>query len=231
MPIGGKLFKYRNLVDLEQIQHDLNESREAVTLDGYDFISEFEAKYEEEILELVGFYRYDLLHRYPYHGEEVCAPETKIIIYYLWHGEAETYVLIVAPKAIANRTAQKFAEILKPHGDLVEARFSSRVLREYAEAQEKTSIVFFDNLDAINVEKSALYAGEGGNVAQTNLWGDYLNQGTPWYIMGREKSHGYSVGLVRDGSVCIFNNVDARTYYEFVRDEIIDMVLQSHQFN
>jgi len=229
MPIGGKLFKYREPVDFDKVLELLAEYNESYMVNGYEITERFEASVEDTG-EIVGYYYYDVMHEYIHHTDSIYAPETKVVIFYLWTQGEVSYLLIVAPKIVANKTAQKFVEILEAVGDLTEARLSGEVLREYAEAHEKTSIAFFDNIDLVNMEKATLYAGEGGHVAQTTLWGDYLSHGIPWYIMGREKSHGYTVGLVRDGSVCIFNNIDPRIYYEFVKDEVIDMVLRTHQY-
>jgi len=55
------------------------------------------------------------------------------------------------------------------------------------------------------------------------LYDEYAARGDPWYILTRSRKHGHTVGLVRDGSVTIFNTVDQGQYLQYVKDEVLPM--------
>lgn len=225
MPLGGKLFKFSQVLDLEKVHETLNGYEETESDDGWDgVLSKNFQVYPVEDEELLAMYSSDKLLAIPFRGEVQMVPETVQSQMIFFVKKETQFLLIVAPKAVANNTAKKLSDVLGSLGDIREARFTAETLNEYADDQEKTSVAFFDNIDRINMEKAALYAGDGGHVRQTDLWGDYIEHGLPWYVLGKERSMGFTVGLVRDGSICIFNNVGFEEYVDFVKQEIIQLV-------
>jgi hypothetical protein len=75
-------------------------------------------------------------------------------------------------------------------------------------------------MDIPNLNKISLY---GPDIVDTKLFKEYSKIGDPWYILTKSKKYKHTVGMVRDGSVTIFNTVDQAQYLQYVRDEVIPM--------
>ncbi|MCW3979212.1 MAG: hypothetical protein NWF12_05640, partial [Candidatus Bathyarchaeota archaeon] len=85
---------------------------------------------------------------------------------------------------------------------------------------ESTRVIFFENMDIPNINKLSLY---GPDIVGTSLFEEYSARGDPWYVLTKSKRHGHTVGVVRDGSITLFNTVDQGQYLQYVREEIIPM--------
>ena len=225
MPTAGKVFtsiEFKSLADV------------AVTLEGYRVEETFE---EEEIkIDLIteianisiedglltALYSYDyIVHNY-HRGKLVPTPATKEVLFSFTELDNRTFTTIVDKKAIANRVANKLSEIVFGEmGVIVEARILPETLKEYHLANpEDTKVIFFENMNIPNINKMSLY---GPDVVETSLFKEYTVRGDPWYILTKSKKQGHTVGLVRDGSVTLFNRVDQGQYLQFIKDEILGM--------
>jgi hypothetical protein len=225
MPTAGKVFvstEYKKLTDV------------ATALEGY----KLEEEYAEGDLKLVlltevanvsinenvltGLYSYDHI-VYNYHrGKVQPAPATKEVLFSMSEHDERTYLAVVDKKAIANRVANRLSEIIFGEmGVIVEARILPATLKKFHVAnKEGTKVIFFENMDIPNINKLSLY---GPDLVDTKLFKEYDSIGDPWYVLAKSKKYGYTVGLVRDGSVTIFNTIDQGQYLQYVREEVIPM--------
>lgn len=225
MPTAGKVFtsiEFKSLADV------------AVTLEGYRVEETFEEEevkidliteianisIEDELL--TALYSYDyIVHNY-HRGKLVPTPATKEVLFSFTELDGRTFTTIVDKKAIANRVANKLSEIVFGEmGVIVEARILPETLKEYHLANpEDTKVIFFENMNIPNINKMSLY---GPDVVETSLFKEYTARGDPWYILTKSKKQGHTVGLVRDGSVTLFNRVDQGQYLQFIKEEILGM--------
>jgi len=225
MPTAGKVFtsiEFKSLADV------------AVTLEGYrveETFEEEEAKFdliteianvsiEDELL--TGLYSYDYIVHNFHRGKLVPTPATKEVLFSFTELDGRTFITIVDKKAIANRVANKLSDIVFGEmGVIVEARILPETLKKYHLANpEDTKVIFFENMNIPNINKMSLY---GPDVVETKLFKEYSARGDPWYILTKSKKQGHTVGLVRDGSVTLFNRVDQGQYLQFIKDEILGM--------
>jgi hypothetical protein len=225
MPTAGKVFVSTQYLPLVEISAGLEGFRE-------------EEQYTEGEVELglvtevanvsvtegilTGLYSYDyVVHNY-HRGKILPSPATKEVLFAFTEHEGRTYLTVVDKKAIANRLANRLSEIaFEEMGVIVEARILPETLKEFhLENPESTKVIFFENMDILNINKLSLY---GPDIVGTSLFEEYGARGDPWYILTRSKKYGHTVGVVRDGSVTLFNSVDQGQYLQYVKEEIIPM--------
>jgi len=225
MPTAGKVFVSIQYLPLAEISEGLEGFREE------EQYTEGEVELElvtevanvsvtEDIL--TGLYAYDyVVHNY-HRGKILLSPATKEVLFAFTEHEGRTYLTVVDKKAIANRLANRLSEIaFGEMGVIVEARILPETLKEFhLENPESTKVIFFENMDIPNINKLSLY---GPDIVGTSLFEEYGARGDPWYILTRSKKYGHTVGVVRDGSVTLFNSVDQGQYLQYVKEEIIPM--------
>jgi hypothetical protein len=223
---AGKVFKSNEPVSLADIGSKLS---------GY----KIEEPYEEgdykfnlitEITQLTprenalnGVYSHDYVTHAFHRGKTVPFPRTIEAIFSFAQRKEQIFLIVVEKKRVANFIANKLSEIVfEKVGDIVEARISPEVLREFhTKNPEETKITFFDNVDIPNVNKLSLY---GPDLVSTTLFEDYSKHGDLWYIVARSKEFGYVVGITRDSSVTIFNLTDKNKYLEYIAKEIYPLI-------
>ncbi len=225
MPTAGKVFVSTERIPL----HDVS-----VALGGFREMGEYqEGGVELELITevanvsidddlLTGLYSYDyVVHNY-HRGELIPSPATKEVLFSFTEVDDRMFLTVVEKKAIANRVANRLSEIVFGEmGVIVEVRILPETLKTFHIANpEGTKVIFFENMDIPNINKLSLY---GPDIVGTSLFDEYAARGDPWYILTKSKKHGHTVGLVRDGSVTLFNNVDQGQYLQYVKTEILPM--------
>lgn len=227
MPKAGKIFIYREELSIEEISEQLEGWREEEHVqfngDAYDLLNDIQNLYLNEG-ELAGLYQYDYVISPTYRGTTQHIPVTDEASFIFTEHEHKTFLLVMAKKSVANSVANKISFILHDElGTIVEAMIHPSVLTGFYQGADGTKILLFDNIEVPNMDKATLY---GDNVVQTSFHGDFVSVGDPWYIVAKTKKRGYTVGLVRDGSVVVFSAVDESGFVEYVKDEIIPLVLR-----
>lgn len=225
MPTAGKVFVSTEFMPLSDISvafegFRVEESYEEGEVN-LDLVTEVtNVSLEDEFL--TGLYSYDyVVHNY-HRGKVLPSPVTKEVLFAFTILEERVYLTVVDKKAIANRLANRLSEIaFGEMGVIVEARILPETLKEFHLANpESTRVIFFENMDIPNINKLSLY---GPDIVSTSLFKEYDAMGDPWYVLTKSKKHGHTVGLVRDGSVTLFNSVDQGQYLQYVKEEILPM--------
>ncbi len=225
MPTAGKVFVSTQYLPLAEISAGLEGFREEEQYtEGeveLDLVTEVaNVSVTEDIL--TGLYSYDyVVHNY-HRGKILPSPATKEVLFAFTAHEGRTYLTVVDKKAIANRLANRLSEIAFGEiGVIVEARILPEILKEFhLENPESTKVIFFENMDIPNINKLSLY---GPDIVGTSLFEEYGARGDPWYVLTKSKKYGHTVGVVRDGSITLFNSVDQGQYLQYVKEEIIPM--------
>ena len=223
MPTAGKVFTSTEFKSLADIATSMEGYRVEETYEeddiSIDLVTEIvNVSIKDEML--TGLYSYDyVVHNY-HRGKLIPAPVTKEVLFSFTILEDRVFLTAVEKKAIANRVANILSEIVFGEmGVIVEARILPAVLKEYHLANpENTKVIFFENMDIPNINKLSLY---GPDIVGTSLFEEYAARGDPWYVLTKAKKHGHTVGLVRDGSVTLFNRVDQGQYLNYVKEEIL----------
>ena len=225
MPTAGKVFVSTEFMTLADI---------SATLEGYRVEEEYkEDDFELDLITevanisivdetLTGLYSYDYVTHHYHRGKVAPSPVTKEVLFSFTTHDGRDYLTVVDKKALANNVANRLSDLIFGElGVIVEARILPGTLKKFhLENPESTKVIFFENMDIPNLNKISLY---GPDVVDTNLFKEYTARGDPWYILTKSKKHGHTVGLVRDGSVTIFNTVDQGQYLNYIKDEIVPM--------
>ena len=225
MPTAGKVFVSTEYQTLADISAGLEGFREEESYEEGDVELELVTEVANlSIAEdvLTGLYSYDyVVHNY-HRGKVLPSPATKEVLFAFTELDERTYLAVVDKKAIANRIANRLSEMaFGEMGVIVEARILPETLKEFHLANpESTRVIFFENMDIPNINKLSLY---GPDIVGTSLFKEYTARGDPWYVLTKSKKHGHTVGLVRDGSVTLFNTVDQGQYLQYVKEEILPM--------
>ncbi len=225
MPTAGKVFVSTQYLPLAEISAGLEGFREEEQyIEGEVELGLVTEVANISVTEniLTGLYSYDyVVHNY-HRGKILPSPATKEVLFAFTEHEGRTYLTVVDKKAVANRLANRLSEIaFGEMGVIVEARILPETLKEFhLENPESTKVIFFENMDIPNINKLSLY---GPDIVGTSLFEEYGARGDPWYILTRSKKYGHTVGIVRDGSVTLFNSVDQGQYLQYIKEEIISM--------
>lgn len=225
MPTAGKVFVSTEFMTLADI---------SATLEGYRVEEEYkEDDFELDLITevanisivdetLTGLYSYDYVTHHYHRGKISPSPVTKEVLFSFITHDGRDYLTVVDKKALANNVANRLSDLIFGElGVIVEARILPATLKKFhLENPESTKVIFFENMDIPNLNKISLY---GPDVVDTKLFKEYTAMGDPWYILTKSKKHNHTVGLVRDGSVTIFNTVDQGQYLNYIKDEIVPM--------
>jgi len=224
MPISAKIFLYREDLALEGIAEALKGWREEETYevpgDTYDLLANVEnVEYDEE--ELHGIYMYDSVTVHTWRGAVRPTPFTTEAPFVFTEQEGQRFVIIMAPKSVANRVANRLSTIIHDEqGTIVEPMIRTDSFDDFQAGTDATKIMLFDDIDIPNMDKGTLY---GDNVQQTDLYGNFVAHGRPWYMVSKTKQRGWTVGIVRDGTIVVFNTVDGEAFVEFLKEKIFPM--------
>lgn len=226
MPTAGKVFVALEPSPLGEIAARLQGWREEEVYREGDYEFTLIAEVANLTLgetSLTGLYSYDyVVHNY-HRGRIIPSPATREALFSFNEYQDNLFLIVVEKKEIANRIANRLSEILYGEmGRIVEARILPETLKEFHLANpEHTSVIFFENMDIPNVNKLSLY---GPDLTGTSLFDQYAARGDPWYVLTKSRKHDHTVGIVRDGSVTIFNRVDKGEYLRYVADEILPLI-------
>ena len=227
MPKSGKIFTLPQHLTLDEIHG---------SLDGFKITEPYESTegpgFHIELIKdvtklraapggLEGIYAYDTVLQHKHRGRILHTPvttETKFQI----SDTPQMWLLCLAPKHTANKVAIDLATILYgADPEIRETSIWSRRIEEYLSENDQAKVVLFDNLDIPGIDKDTLY---GEELVQTDLFGRFKQSGTFRYIITKSRLTGYTVGIVSDGAVILFNTVEDDEYVSFVEDEIMPMV-------
>lgn len=178
--------------------------------------------------ELSGLYRYDSIVLLHHRSGMRTIPITTSAPFLFTKHEEETLLIITAKKNVANRVANELSKLLHGRiGAIAVSMIDPQEIEAFYRNSEATKVLLLEGLTIPNLEKLTLY---GADVVQTTLHGDYINEGQPWYVVAKHLEKGYTIGLVRDGSVTIFNSVMLNEFIEFMKEDIFPLLLKRHRF-
>jgi len=233
MPVSAKIFLHQETIPLEEIAEKLEGWREEETFEApgenYSLLANIEeVEYDDE--ELSGIYRYDSVAMHTWRGVIAATPYTTSAPFVFTEQDDQKFLIVLAPKSTSNKVANQLSMILHGvQGAIVEPMIRSALFEEFQEGTETTKIMLFEDIDIPNIDKATLYGGDGGNVQQTNLYGNFIAHGRPSYMVAKTKKRGWTVGIVRDCTIVVFNTVMKSAFIEFIKEEILPMTLRRNR--
>ena len=223
MPIAGKVFVYVGGLTLREISDKLEGYR--VSFKDED-LNELVTDIDDTLFaegRYQAIYRFDSIVAISSRlGIEIVLKTTITPILFIESPKAK-FLLVLAKKNIANRVATELSKILHGNvGAIVKAMITPEATRKYYESSEGTKVLLLDGIPLPNMNKMTMY---GGDVVQTTLYGEYIGEGEPWYAVFKVQKLGYTVGLVRDGSVTVFNSIEPQVFVDFIEEYVFPLVL------
>lgn len=222
MVLAGKIFKVKEEIDLETIYEKLKNFRHEEEVNGVKLVREIgNLTLKSDSLE--GTYLQDMpfyvRHR---EGEKLIVKTIEAPFSFQMH-EGKLFLVILERKRTANNIANILSKALFISiGSIVEAKISPETMRKFHESNpEDTKVIFFDGVDIPNVEKLSLY---GSQLADTNLYNEYLSRGAIWYMVFKSRKFGIIVGVTRNCVVTSFSKIEPREFLEYIKEEIFPLI-------
>ena len=231
MPLAAKIFEVRAESSLEEIAEKLN---------GYRMIEEqseddqsFELITEVRDLDLKpdrleGVFSKDKLILVNQRGKAVPILKTTEARIIFRKVNNLTLLTVVQEKHFANAVASILSHhLFLSYNAITEARISPEVMKEFHERNpEGTKVIYFDDLDFVDVDKLALY---GDSLKNTALYEEYLRHGKIYYLVYQVPGTGYVMGLTRNCVITAFTRIPYDEFIDYIDNVIIPLILQSKE--
>lgn len=234
MVLPAKIFEIKENIHIKSIFQSLNNFREEVpykinendTVNLLTEISNFNFKEET----LIGVYNKDFINRRIYRGEKIEIPITETAPFWIKSFKNRIFIIIQAPsgtssgkKLITNHIANKISTILFDNSwGITETKISHETLKNLHESNpEATKLIWFDEVNIPGINKLCL---AGSNLADTNIYNDYLNHGKIWYVVFQVQKHEIVIGITRNCVVTLFSKSTITDFLNYILDDLLKLV-------
>jgi len=140
------------------------------------------------------------------------------------------FLIVLAPstargvkRLLTGNVANTLSRILFiKRGAIVETRIPHETLREMHESNpQATKLIWFDQVDIPGVEKLCL---AGSDIADTELYQEYLKHGKIWYVVFEVQKYGLVLGITRNSVVTLFSKSTIADFVKYIQDEILKLI-------
>jgi len=231
MPLAAKIFEIRAETSLEEIADKLRDYRVVEEVAEEDQPMELITEVKDLDLKddrLEGVFSRDKVILVNQRGRKVPVLKTTEarIIFRRVHNL--TLLTVVQEKHFANAVASLLSHHLYlSYKAITEARISPEIMKEFHERNpEGTKVIYFDDLDFVDVDKLALY---GDSLKNTALYEEYLRHGKIWYIVFTVAGTNRVMGLTRNCVVTSFTRMPESEFIEYIDKIVIPLILRSKE--
>jgi len=231
MPLAAKIFEIRAETTLEEIADKLRDYRiveevteEDQTLELVTEVKDLDLKDDR----LEGIFSRDKVIIINQRGKKVPVLKTTEARIIFRKVRDLTLLTVVQEKHFANAVASLLSHHLYlSYKAITEARISPEIMREFHEMNpEGTKVIYFDDLDFVDVDKLALY---GDSLKNTALYEEYLRHGKIWYIVFTVAGTNKVMGLTRNCVVTSFTRMPESEFIEYIDKIVIPLILRSKE--
>ena len=234
MVLPAKIFEITeetNLGVLAQKLKNLSEEEEYETEDGKTL------NLVTEIIDLnlkqnsiTGILSKDFVYKRFYRREMVELPVTEETPFWILSFEEKLFLVVQGPsvargvkKLLTNYVANRLSKALFiGTRAIVEAKIPHMTLKELHESNpQATRLIWFDEVDIPGVEKLCL---AGSDIADTELYHDYLKHGQIWYVVFEVRKQGFVVGITRNCVVTLFSRINTEEFIDYIMGEILSLI-------
>jgi len=219
--LGLTARKLKNFREEESYQTDSGENIELVT-------EILDLKLDEDSAS--GIFSKDFMGRHYYRRKVAESPLTEEAPFWIEPFQGRTFAIVMAPsvargvkKLLTNHVANKLSRVLfiKPSA-IVEVRIPHDVLKKLHESNpQATKLIWFDEVDIPGVEKLCL---AGTDLADTDLYQEYLGHGKIWYVVFEVQKRGIVVGITRNSVVTLFSKSTADEFINYIQEDLLMLV-------
>jgi len=177
-----------------------------------------------------GIFSKDFVYRRFYRRQLIETPVTEESAFWIRSFNERSFLIVSAPsvargvkKLLTNYVANKLSKVLfiTPHA-IVESKIPHQTLKKLHESNpQATKLIWFDQVDIPGIEKLCL---AGSDLADTELYHDYLEHGKIWYVVFKVQKHGIVVGITRNCVVTLFSKVIAEEFVDYILEDLLQLV-------
>ena len=234
MVLPAKIFEIKEETDLGLLVGKLKDFREEEV---YQTEKGETINLVTEILDLqlnedsvTGVFSKDFIRIRFYKRKPVENPVTEEAPFWIKRFKGRLFTMVSAPsvargvkKLLTNYVANKLSKVLfiDSHA-IVESRIPHASLKELHESNpEATKLIWFDEVDIPGVEKLCL---AGSDLADTNLYRNYLEHGMIWYVVFEVQKRGIVVGITRNCVVTLFSKSTTQEFINYISEDLLTLV-------
>ena len=234
MVLPAKIFEINEEADLGLIISKLKDFHEEEL---YHIESGKTVNLTTEILDLdlhadsiSGVFSKDFVQRRFYRRELVETPITEESSFWIKPYNGRTFIIVSAPsvargvkKLLTNYVANKLSKVLFiSQGAIVEVKISHETLRELHESNpQATKLIWFDEVDLPGVEKLCL---AGSDLADSDLYHEYLKHGKIWYVVFEVHKRAIVVGITRSCVVTLFSKSTIEEFINYLLEDLLELI-------
>lgn len=234
MVLPAKIFEIKEETDLGVIVWKLKDFREEEEYDTEEgetlnLVTEIlDLETEDEVVS--GVFSKDFVRKRFYRRNLVETPVTEEAPFWIIPFKDRNFLVVLAPsvarggkKLVTNNVAKKMSTILFiESGGIVEVEIPHRVLKELHESNpEATKMIWFDQVDLPGVEKLCL---SGSDIADTELYQEYLEHGKIWYVVFEDQKREIVVGITRKSVVTLFSKRTREEFLNYLTEDLLALV-------
>ena len=177
-----------------------------------------------------GVFSADFMRTRYYRRKLVESPVTEEAQFWITRFQNRNFLIVVAPsvargvkKLLTNHVANKLSKILFiTSRTIVETKILNETLKELHESNpQATRLIWFDQIDIPGVEKLCL---AGSDLADTQLYLDYLKHGQIWYVVFEAQKRGLTMGITRNSVVTLFSKSTKDELIDYIREDMLALV-------
>lgn len=234
MVLPAKIFEIKeetNFGLILQKLKDFHEEEKYETNDGKTFplITEIlDLTLRENLISAV--FSADFMRSRYYRRQLVETPVTEEAPFWITRYQNRIFLIVVAPsvargvkKLLSNHVANKLSKILfiTPRA-ILETKISHETLKILHESNPKASrLIWFDEVDIPGVEKLCL---AGSDLADTQLYQDYVTHGQIWYVVFEAQKRGITMGITRNSVVTLFSKTTKEELINYIREDLLLLI-------
>ncbi len=234
MVLPAKIFEIKEEADLGLMVQKLKDFREEETYQKengeiVELITEIlDLKLKEN--SVAGVFSTDFVRMRYYKRKLVETLVTEETPFRVTRFKERTFMIILAPsvargvkKLLTSHVANKLSKVLfiKPKA-ILETRISHGTLKELHELNPQAAkLIWFDEVDLPGVEKLCL---AGSDLADTQLYHDYLEHGKIWYVVFEVQKRGIVVGITRNCVVTLFSKGTTDELINYILEDLLMLI-------
>jgi hypothetical protein len=177
-----------------------------------------------------GIFSADFIQSRYYRRQLEETPVTEEAAFWITRYQNRIFLIVVAPsvargvkKLLSNHVANKLSKILfiTPRA-ILETKIPHETLKTLHESNPKASrLIWFDQVDIPGVEKLCL---AGSDLADTQLYQDYMAHGQIWYVVFEAQKRGVTMGITRNSVVTLFSKTTKDELINYIREDLLLLI-------
>ena len=177
-----------------------------------------------------GIFSSDFIRQLSYRRKIIETPVTEEAPFWIIRFKNRLFLIIVAPsvargvkKLLSNHVAIKLSKILFISTKVVvETQILHETLKKLHESNpEATRLIWFDQINLPGIDKLCL---AGSDIADTQLYQNYLAHGQIWYVVFEAQKKGITLGITRNNVITLFSKSTKNEFINYIEENLLELV-------